>query len=668
MNWRNEVCGITGIWNADSPVSRETLGRFNNALRHRGPDGEGYYLFPYANLGLGHRKLSVIDLSEQATQPMSTPDGRYWITYNGAIYNYPGLREELMAAGNQFRTESDTEVVLSAYAHWGEESLLKFNGMWAFSIWDEQDCSLFLSRDRFGVKPLYYLHLPGRIFAFASETCAFRHLDGFVREFDEGNVARCLRNPYAFEATGMSLFKNIRKIPPGHWLKFSHEQGITLHRWWNTLDHLRPVPASYEDQVNEFASLFRNASEIRMPAVLPFATALSGGVDSSSVYSMIQSILSDRASSGTPHPQTPVAFVATFPGTEVDERGYADQLLDYFDTSGVYVTLDPETLWQQIIDGILHNECIDFMPPVYNTVYRAMRQRSIGISMGGHGADEQLLGYGKYPVIEILSGKMGDGPPSKRELYDILSTLVPVDQWDVIGPNLVYPVTMEYLSSILPPRILENSLFISGLQLATGMYRRIRHPRNRSPVNRACFQITRIDDRNEEIEPDLLPGSFSPAEKHAYYDFHATILPATLVIWDRMSMKHGIEERNPFLDWRLVCYVFSLPLSAKIGGGFTKRILRDVMQGKMPESIRTGRLKRPFRPPMIRWLNDELQGFIRSEVNSPGFLSSRIWNGPAIRDYAMEQCDHKSWSTGNYEQFWYVFSAHLLLKYGNSHD
>ena len=658
------MCGITGIYNVDSPVSRETLGRFNNALRHRGPDGEGYYVSPDAHLGLGHRRLAVIDLSDQGGQPMGTPDERYWITYNGAIYNYPELREELTAAGLDFRTGTDTEVVLGAYAHWGENCLCTFNGMWAFSIWDEQDRSLFLSRDRFGVKPLYYLHLPGRFFAFASETIAFRHLDGFVREFDEENIARCLQNPYFFEVTGKSLFKDIRQIPPGHWLKYSHEGGITLHRWWNTRDHLRTVPVSYEDQVQEFASLFRNACEIRLRSDVPFATALSGGVDSSSVYSMIRSLLSDGEMSGNLHPGTPDAFIATFPGTDVDEQVYADQVLDYFGTPGVHVTVDPGTLRQQILDGTLHGEYIDFMPPVFNAVYRAMREYSVIVSMGGHGSDEQLLGYGKYPLGEALSVRTRSGSPTKRELYRILSNLVTRDQWKSMAPVLMHSMVLEYLATILPRRIIDNPHFLRGMILATRMYRSIRQSRSRDHIQGSGWFTTGFDAGYDESAPEELPDSFSHAESSAYLDFHTFLLPATLRNWDRISMQYGIEERNPFLDWRLVCYVFSLPLSAKIGGGFTKRILRDAMKGRMPESIRTGRLKRPFRPPMVPWLNHDLSDFVSSEVNSPEFLSSRIWNGPVIRDYAMNHSGRKSWAAGNYEQFWYVFSAHLLLKYG----
>lgn len=657
------MSGITGIWNVNSPVQKKTLSRFNNALRHRGPDSEGYYLSPDGCLGLGHRRLSVIDLSSLGNQPMSTPDKRYWVTHNGAIYNYPEIRQELKGAGTNFFTETDTEVILSAYALWGEDCLLKFNGMWAFSIWDEQDQSLFLSRDRFGIKPLYYLYLPNKLFAFASETAAFRHLDGFEREFDRENVALCLRDPSSFEITGRSLFKYIRQIPPGHWLKYSHSGGLILHRWWRTRDHLRAVPTSYEDQVKEFKSLFKNACKIRLRCDVPFAITLSGGVDSSSVYSMVRSILSDNGMDRTVHHGTPTAFIASFPGTEVDEREYADKVLDHYGSSGVHVTVDSKILTQQILNNIIHGEYIYFTPEVFNVVYRSMRENSVVVSIGGHGSDEQLMGYWWYPFEEILSDTIRDDTLTKREMFKTISYLVPRNQWDAIAPILAYSIVMEHFTTILPPQIVNHPLFMTGMRLMCGLYRRMKQPKSPAWSQGSNWLTATFDECHKGDNVEELPDFFSNAEKNAYRDFHATILPITLRNGDRISMQHGIEERNPFLDWRLVCYVFSLPLSAKIGGGLTKRILRDAMAGIMPEFIRTERLKRPFQPPVIQWLNHDLDDFIQSEVNSPEFLLSDIWDGPAIRDYAINHCERKSWKAGNYEKFWYIFAAHLLLKY-----
>lgn len=655
------MSGITGIWNVDLPVSRATLGRFNNSLRHRGPDGEGYYFSSCTHLGLGHNQILTINLPDEPGQLMSTPDKRYWISFDGAIYNYHELREELTFAGVDFRSQTDAEVVLSAFSHWGPECLFKFNGMWAFSIWDEQDQSLFLSRDRFGVKPLYYVYLPGRLFAFASETLAFRHLDGFFREFEKDNIARCLHDPDNFEVTGKTLFKDISQIPPGHWLKFSHDTGITLFHWWKTQEHLRVVPASYEEQVREFSSLFRSACEIRVRRDVPYAIALSGGLDSSAVYCMAHSLLCSGDWTKTIHPATVEAFIATFPGTDVDEKVYGDQVLHFFGSSGTHVHVDQNTLQQQILDGILHGEYIDFMPPVFNTVYRAMRDHSVVFSLGGHGADEQLLGYRKYPLIEFLSDRTDTC--TKRELFEILSNLIPQERWNAIAPILIRSVALEYFAKVLPHRIVYHSYFLNSMRLLTDAFCRIRYPRPQSQVHQYNWLRKSFTQICEGIENEKIPDFFRDSEKSAYWDFHSSYLPTMLRNWDRISMEYGIEERNPFLDWRLVCYVFSLPLSAKIGGGFTKRILRDAMLGKMPESIRKERLKRPFRPPMAQWLNHDLSDFIRSEVNSQEFLSSEIWDGPAIRDFAIKHCEHRSWTADNSEDFWYFFSAHLLIRY-----
>ena len=180
------MCGIAGIYKFNNePIVKKTLIRFTDSMHHRGPDGSGYELFESETVGLGQRRLAILDLSEAGKQPMSYADQRYWITYNGEVFNFSDVKKELVKLNYSFKSNSDTEVILAAYIQWGKDCLNKFNGMWAFAIWDNQKKELFLSRDRFGIKPLYYIFIPGKLFAFASETRAFKFLDGFNRCFDE---------------------------------------------------------------------------------------------------------------------------------------------------------------------------------------------------------------------------------------------------------------------------------------------------------------------------------------------------------------------------------------------------------------------------------------------------------------------------------------------------
>ncbi|MFO7630885.1 MAG: asparagine synthase (glutamine-hydrolyzing), partial [Caldilinea sp.] len=278
------MCGICGIWNFERrPILDGEIGVMAATLAHRGPDGQG--ILCEGDLALGHRRLAILDLSPAGHQPMSYAAGRYWITYNGEIYNFLELRAELAANGYDFRSNSDTEVILAAYDAWGPKCLLRFNGMWAFAIWDRQQRALFLSRDRFGIKPLFYLIQDGR-FAFASELKAFYALEGFRSEINWPVFKAELLDLHSQEGGENTLLKGVRRLRPGHYAVVSAGQ-VRLVRWWRTLDHLVAVPRRFDDQVLQFRELFEDACRLRMRSDVPIGTSLSGGLDSSSVVSTL---------------------------------------------------------------------------------------------------------------------------------------------------------------------------------------------------------------------------------------------------------------------------------------------------------------------------------------------------------------------------------------------
>ena len=220
------MCGITGIWNFnDQAISKPMLEHFTNSLTHRGPDGNGFYIDKDANLGFGHRRLAIIDTTDTGHQPMSYGNGRYWITFNGEIYNFLELRDELKKDGYQFFTESDTEVVIAAYDRWGEDCQLHFNGMWAFAIWDKKKKKLFISRDRFGIKPLLY-YSDNKHFAFASEMKAFLNLNWFPLEFDASMISTSLLDSKLVEGTEQTLLKNLHRLLGGYCLTLQQDKGL----------------------------------------------------------------------------------------------------------------------------------------------------------------------------------------------------------------------------------------------------------------------------------------------------------------------------------------------------------------------------------------------------------------------------------------------------------
>jgi asparagine synthase (glutamine-hydrolysing) len=278
------MCGIFGVVGQVDRMLAEACVR---RMAHRGPDGEG--LWHTAEVTLGHRRLSILDLTAQAAQPMSYANGRYHITYNGEIYNFLEMRGELENSGHCFSSDSDTEVILAAFMEWGEACQLRFNGMWAFAIWDNQEKSLFLSRDRFGKKPLFYAWLPEAKFTFASEMKAIFPLLDEVRA--NTSLVRDTSRIFLYESTDECVIEGIKRFPAGHsgWLRNNR---LEIKRWWCTLDHLLEAPEKYEDQVEQFRELFLDACRLRMRSDVPLGTALSGGLDSSATISAMAHIAS----------------------------------------------------------------------------------------------------------------------------------------------------------------------------------------------------------------------------------------------------------------------------------------------------------------------------------------------------------------------------------------
>ncbi len=393
------MCGIVGILDLQQPINSVELDRFTDSLIHRGPDGRGTFID--GKLGLGHRRLAILDLSEAGKNPM--PYGgengqRYWITYNGEIYNFLELRHELKQLGHQFESETDTEVVVAAYVQWGEDCLLRFNGMWAFAIWDSVERTLFLARDRFGVKPLYYLKLANR-FAFASELKAFLELDNFTVALNEEIVPQIIQNSQAYEGTtDKTIMKDVLRLPAGHCLTLNIDGNFTVKKWWETLKYIPQIPTSYEKQVEQFRELFLDAVKIRMRSDVAIGTCLSGGIDSSAVASgMAWNHRQGKNGLDRCAKDWQQAFVATFPGTQLDERSYADEVIYHVGAKPHYWVFDNEKALSHIIDSVWAME--DIYPglavPVW-CIYREMRQKNVFVSLDGHGGDELLGGYTWY--------------------------------------------------------------------------------------------------------------------------------------------------------------------------------------------------------------------------------------------------------------------------------
>ncbi|MBL0173452.1 MAG: asparagine synthase (glutamine-hydrolyzing) [Gemmatimonadaceae bacterium] len=399
------MCGITGILDFVHGGRGDLIDRFTDALAHRGPDGRGVYTD--GPVSLGHRRLSILDPSPAGACPMAVacPDGTtVYITFNGEVYNFLELRDQLRADGYRFHTETDTEVVAAAFHRWGDACQLRFNGMWAFAIWSPSTQTLFLSRDRFGVKPLY-VAVAGTRVAFASEIKAFLALPDFTPRLSAESAEAFFTNPVAYDGTMLTTaMRGVHRVPPGHSLTVTPQGAKGFKRWWETREHLPVAPVAYDEQVEGFRERFLNAVRLRMRSDVRIGTSLSGGLDSSAVASSVAHIgrgdsHGDLTRCASDWQRT---FIATFPGHEVDEREFADAVVTHTGATPTYWPFEPQSAVGDIAHSVWAMDDLSGAPavPVYN-IYRTMREHGVVVTLDGHGGDELLAGY---PWYRDLSG------------------------------------------------------------------------------------------------------------------------------------------------------------------------------------------------------------------------------------------------------------------------
>jgi asparagine synthase (glutamine-hydrolysing) len=659
------MCGIVGIWKIDGETLREPeLDRFTDSLAHRGPDGRGTFIDSGGYLGLGHRRLAILDITSSGHQPMSYGGKRYWITFNGEIYNFIELREQLTKLGHYFSTESDTEVILAAYAQWGQDCQFKLNGMWAFAIWDIEEKFLFLSRDRFGVKPLYFLRNKN-YFLFASELKAFMALPSGVRpDFNLEMIAR-MKNEESIEQT---LLEGVKNLNGGCCLSIGRNGSPRIEKWWDTGEHLEEVPKRFEDQVEQYKEIFYDACRIRMRSDVPIGTALSGGLDSSSVLCSMVDARKQSTNGQRLAADWQKAFVLVYSGTTHDETTYAKQVVKQTAVTPIYKEISPSLMSLDDIESAIFGfEAIQSAEPSIGPwlIYREMKREGVSVSMDGLGGDETLAGYHEYLPI-AMKDAIWPVPNVARwqDLKIILSGLYEEEFSE--GSKSFIPTLGSVVQSLIPGISEGKVALVNCLEKSPWLLDRARNSYRHA--KQSVRGLTGIpNDRWVKIEPAKPTSNFrhtgkfgrSYLQRYLYDDFHYGTNARSLRNFDRMSMAHGVESRAPFMDWRLVCFSFSLPSDSKLGSGSTKRILRDAMRGVLPEPIRIRKGKLGFSSPMPVWYQYGLRNQVLDTINSRQFLESDIWNGSVIRDFT-EYCFRK----GDYSsavKSWKYIQALLLM-------
>jgi asparagine synthase (glutamine-hydrolysing) len=581
------MCGILGLL-GDHASARLCP----DLLRHRGPDRTGVWSAPsnQPQATLAHTRLAILDLSAGGNQPMHSDCGRYVFVFNGEIYNFLELRAELEASGHRFCTATDTEVFLEGLIAEGPGFQLRCNGMWAFCLWDRHTGRALLGRDRFGKKPLFHTRLSGGALAFASEMKALYPFLPSVQP--SKHIQEHFARLFEYEHTENCVIEGIQRLPPGHWACW-HDGELTARRWWNTLDHLVTPPNRYEEQVERWRELFLDAVRLRMRADVRIGTALSGGLDSSATFCAMARIAAEGGSHARQSADWQHGFCADYPGSSLDETRWASVVTHHVGAPLEAVEVNPLDCGWSIEEALYQVEdpYLTLPLPMLAT-YQAISRAGIKVTLDGHGADELFSGYGHLHLatrdatpeqvaeIEAIEASTRTGVYSLRERSRGL-------RW--LKHRLLHAVR----DSGLHPR------------------RRLSQLIGRLPADTAG-PLRYVDQRHPAFrELDALSQAL-------YELFHVTVLPTLLRNYDRYSMASGVEIRMPFMDWRLVCFTFSLPWTSKLGGGFTKRIMRDALRGILPEAIRTRRDKIGWNAPEHEWFRGPLKAEVESMLSTTG--------------------------------------------------
>jgi asparagine synthase (glutamine-hydrolysing) len=589
------MCAIAGV--VSTHFSRSTLvAAMLSTQTHRGPDGSGQWQSSDGRVHLGHRRLAILDPSEQGSQPMADNTGRHIITYNGEIYNYIELRAELVRMGHSFRSDSDTEVVLEAYKAWGQECLERFNGMFAFAIYDTIEQRLFCARDRYGEKPFLFSATRDRI-AFASEYKALLVLPGVSRSHDEFRLLRGLQNAsMGLDSDRQTLFRDIEQLLPSEAMTIDVRTLQTrIWRYWDLNKRADLAMLSEADAFVAFRDLLTDAVRIRMRSDVPVGSCLSGGLDSSAIVSLVRKIIRP---SGDYH-----TFTGRFPGTSADEWQYAAPVVE--ETGVVSHIVEPSAngFADEIGSFIMANELPVGSSSQYAQycVFRLAKQQGITVLLDGQGADELLGGYEQYFQFYLAALKergdlkrLAKEEPLIRQRYPL--ALSP--------PGRAWRDRLPFqLRRWISKKIGIGTNLLYGLQPD------------------AAREIMRVNTRRRDVRFNALGSAL-------YQDSFGMYLTTLLRYGDRNSMAHSREVRLPFCDYRLAEMVLSFPPSHLMGDVQTKRILRESMRGILTERVRTRWNKQGFRPPQETWFHGRLLSLASDLLHSSSFTESAYWDAP----------------------------------------
>lgn len=600
------MCGIAGFVDFKKLTSESTLREMTDALVHRGPDDAGYeiYDFDRASVGFGQRRLSILDLSASGHQPMHF--GNYTANYNGEIYNFREVRQELEQSGYEFLSESDTEVMLKAYDKWGISMVDRFNGMFAFALLDRKLQKLFLVRDRAGVKPLH-IYCKENLILFASELKSFHQHTQFQKEIDVNSLALYLQ--YSYIPAPYSIFKNTQKLLPGHWLSIDLESGQqNLHCYWNISSHYAKSNSSFSDDevIRETESRLKKAYNYRMIADVPVGVFLSGGYDSSSVAALLQSDRTEKLKT----------FTIGFQEADFNEAPEAKKIADFLGTDHTewYVSAkDAAAVLPQLSE--IYDEPFADNSCVPTVLVSQLASKQVKVALSADGGDEIFGGYNKFTqaqqytrsIPQWLQGSMSgimsfinpDRIPLLNKSYNFSSRFEKLKMiWQTSDPLQAVKYISQYFTETEVRKLISKDF----INYSTPFEQRI-----------SCNQV--VDELNTMLD----------------LDFKTFLVNNNLNKVDRASMAVSLEGREPMLDFQLVEFLATLPGHFKIRNGQTKWLLKQVVHKNIPPELME-RPKKPFIAPLTVWFRDELKELLNYYLSEEQLKKTGLFNElPIVR-------------------------------------
>lgn len=638
------MCGITGLWCAGSVTEgnvRQWLEGMTATLVHRGPDASGIFFDSDSGVGFGHRRLAILDLSDQGRQPMWSHSGRYCISYNGEVYNAPEIRAELerQGSGVAWRGHSDTEVVLEAIEAWGLESALEcFHGMFAFALWDSEEKRLSLVRDRLGIKPLLYVQGHFGI-AFASELQALYEFPPFQPRLNRSTLASFLR--YGVVPGDECIVERVRKVKPGTIVQFDDAQSEGVqHDFWCAEEVAReglsqPFQGTDQEAIEELERLIQRSVALRMRSDVPFGAFLSGGIDSSTVVALMQQV--------APKPIKTFCIGNTLSG--YDESSHAEAVAAHLRCDHHTLIADPSDMLALVPEVALHwDEPFADSSQIPTFLVSRLTRKQVTVALSGDGGDELFAGYNRHAWAPRLWGVANRLPTSVRRALRALR-LIRVDDWDRAFRALRLGDAVR-----LPGDKLYKVAALADVDTPREFYERLRS--QSADPTQVMAGAPELERPAQTIDLD---APFS--EQMMLYDLIQYLPDDILTKVDRASMAVSLEARVPLLDHEIVEWAWRLPLSWKIRGRTQKWILRQVLARHVPSAL-FDRPKTGFGVPVGQWLRGPLEDWAADLIEESSLTSDGIFDAGVVastwkaHQTGLGNHEHRLWAILMFQSWW----------------